>query len=179
MNRRQIVPGIGLASMTSALGVSAAEESKEPEADDTVDYLFVQNAEAVTLAGGVLTLKDVNTATIFFSDRPDRIVGHTPTDEFVAQWGHGGDDSFAADPPNAALSILNGTEPQDIIVTISNPQLQGGDLLYDVVVLEGNASASGEASSLFIDVIGRPMTPMSVAGVRRRTRRRTGGRMVR
>ena len=168
MNRRQLMQGIGLASMTGALGVSAADE---PEADEGVDYLFVQNAEAVTLAAGVLTLKDVNTATIFFSDRPERIVGHTPTDEFVAQWGYGGDDSFAADPPNAALSILNGPEPQDIIVTISNPRLQGRDLLYDVVVLEGNASATGDASSLFIDVIGRPLTPMSVAGVRRRTRR--------
>jgi hypothetical protein len=167
--------GVGLASMTGALGVSAAEESEDsnaPEADDAVDYLFVQNAEGVSLNAGVLTLKDVNTATIFFSDRPERIVGHTPTDEFVAEWGHGGDDSFAADPPNAALSILNGPEPQDIIVTISNPRLQGGDLLYDVVVLEGNASASGEASSLFIDVIGRPLTPLSVAGARRRTRRR-------
>ena len=176
MNRRQLMQGIGLASMTGALGVSAEEEL---EADDTVDYLFVQNAEGVTLAAGVLTLKDVNMATVFFSDRPERIVGHTPTDEFVAQWGHGGDDSFAADPPNAALSILNGPEPQDIIVTISNPRLQAGDLLYDAVVLEGNAWASGEASSLFIDVIGRPLTPMSVAGVRRRTRRRMGVRYVR
>ena len=111
MNRRQLMQGIGLASVTGALGVAAAEDaeesmdSTEPQSDDTVDYLFVQNAEAVTLAGGVLTLKDVNTATIFFSDRPDRIVGHTPTDEFVAQWGHGGDDSFAAD--NAQCSIVD------------------------------------------------------------------------
>ncbi len=33
-------------------------------------------------------------------------------------------------------------------------------------------SAEGDASSLFIDVIGRPLTPLSAGGVRRRTRRR-------
>lgn len=33
-------------------------------------------------------------------------------------------------------------------------------------------SAEGDASSLFIDIIGRPLTPLSVGGVRRRTRRR-------
>jgi len=50
--------------------------------------------------------------------------------------------------------------------------MDGDDLLYDVAVLEGNQSAEGDASSLFIDTIGRPLTPLSVGGVRRRTRRR-------
>jgi hypothetical protein len=169
MKRRSFVQGVGLVSAAGALGASASEQAPD---DGSVDYLFVQNAEAVSLSDGVLNLRGVNASTIFFSDRPERIVGHTPTDEFVAQWGYGGDDSFAADPPNAALSILNGVEPQDIVVTLSNPRLGDGDLRYDVVVLEGNAAATGEASSLFIDVIGRPLTPLSVAGVRRRTRRR-------
>ena len=49
-------------------------------------------------------------------------------------------------------------------------------LVYDVEVLEGNASAVGEASSLFIDVIGRPLTPLSFAGATRRVARRTARR---
>ncbi|MFL7870168.1 MAG: hypothetical protein AB8I58_15170, partial [Anaerolineales bacterium] len=43
---------------------------------------------------------------------------------------------------------------------------------YQVEILDGEMPASGGASSLFIDVIGRPLTPMSVCGVRRRGRRR-------
>jgi hypothetical protein len=169
MNRRQLMQGIGLASVTSVIGVAAAGDT---ETDAGPQYLFVQNAEAVDLADGVLTLKNVSASTLYFSDRPVRIAGHTPTDEFIGQWGHGGDDSFAADPPNAALSILNGSEPEDIIVTLSNPRLEGRNLSYDVVVLEGSSSASGTVSALFIDEIGRPLTPISVAGVRRRERRR-------
>lgn len=45
-------------------------------------------------------------------------------------------------------------------------------LTCTVSVLDGKLPASGDASSLFIDVIGRPLTPVSVAGARRRTRRR-------
>lgn len=85
-----------------------------------------------------------------FSDRPQRIVGHEPTEDFVAQWAVG-EDSFAADPPNAALSILTGTEPQEIILELMNPRIEGGDLVYDVKVLQGNEKATGESVSLFID----------------------------
>jgi len=114
--------------------------------------------------------------TVYFSDRPERISGHTPTEAFVSEWGVG-EDSFQSNPPNAALSIFSGKgEPEEIVLTLANPRLKQGDLIYDVEVLEGNATASGAGSSLFIDVIGRPLTPMSIAGVHRRRRRR---RMIR
>ena len=89
----------------------------------------------------------------------------------MAQWAVG-EDSFAADPPNAALSILTGTEPQEIILELKNPRMEGSDLVYDVKILQGNEKATGETVSLFIDPVGRPMSPTSVAGVRRRTIRR-------
>ena len=89
----------------------------------------------------------------------------------MAQWAVG-EDSFATDPPNAALSILTGTEPQEIILELMNPRIEGSDLVYDVKILQGSKKASGETVSLFIDPVGRPMSPTSVAGVRRRTIRR-------
>ena len=64
-------------------------------------------------------------------------------------------------------------EPQDVVVVLRNPRLDGADLVYDVDVLDGKKTASGKASALFIDVIGRPLTPLSVAGVARRSARRT------
>ena len=99
-------------------------------------------------------------------------MGHASTKDFVANWGHGDSDSFAADPPNAALSMLHGGQTEDVIVTLRKPRLEQGSLVYDVDVLDGDADAKGEAVSLFIDVIGRPLTPVSVAGVVRRSRRR-------
>jgi len=173
MRRRDVLKGLALAPFVAPLvslrNVWAAEQA---ESKDKVEYLFVHSAHAAFLRDGTLTLSGINPATLYFSDRPERIVGHVPTDVFVDQWDKG-KDNFAADPPNAALSILSGGEPQEIVVVLKAPRLKSGNLVYDVDVLEGNKTASGGASSLFIDVIGRPMTPMSFAGRHRRIRRRT------
>ena len=125
----------------------------------------------MTYAGGKLTLNTVAPSTLFFSDRPDRVTGHVSSDEFVQTWGDG-EDSFASDPPNAALSIFGDGEIHDVVVELHDPVLAGGDLTYRVDVLDGELPASGGPSSLFIDVIGRPLSPVSVCGVRRRERRR-------
>lgn len=178
MNRRRLLAGLALAPFAGLLGRLSPERACADDASGTgaagkqVDYLFVQNAKSAKLKDGVLTLKDVNAQTIYFSDRPERIVGHASTEDFVTNWGHGGSDSFAADPPNAALSILHGGKAEDVIVVLRKPRLEQGALIYDVDVLDGDADAAGEGASLFIDVIGHPLTPVSVAGVARRSRRR-------
>ncbi len=146
--------------------------------EEIVDYLFVQNAKAVALKDGVLTLSDVAGETLYFSDRPERITGRVTTAKFVAHWTTG-DDSFKADPPNAVLSIHHEPEPLDVVVVLKNPQLKGADLTYDVDVLDGDNLAEGTAASLFIDTIGRPLTPLSFAGASRRSGRRTARRVAR
>ena len=162
--------GCGAAPQPAAQQEAPVQE--EPAAlTHEVEYLFVLTAESATLADGVLKMGDVNPATLYFSDRPDRIAGHQATEEFVAEWGVG-DDNFASNPPNATLSVLSGTEPQDVVVVLSEPRLEGGDLIFKVSVLDGNPDVAGGANSLFIDIIGRPLTPMSMAGVARRTTRR-------
>ena len=83
------------------------------------------------------------------------------------------DNNFSADPPNAVISVLLGEEDEDITVVLTEPQLEGADLVYNVEVLDGSTSINGGAAALFIDVVGRPLTPVSVAGVARRTTRRT------
>jgi hypothetical protein len=82
------------------------------------------SAHETTLADGVLTLGGIVPSTTYFSDRPESIAGQLTTEEFVANWGHGGDDSFEADAPNATVSILSGPEPQEIVVVLSSPRIQ-------------------------------------------------------
>jgi hypothetical protein len=143
-----------------------------------VEYMFAQTSSGVSIgADGRVTLNGVSRTTLFFSDRPHRVTGHIPTDEFIAQWGDG-DDSFASDPPNALLSLFEEQHVNDVVVVLSDPVLSNGDLSYAVEVTDGELAPSDGPASLFIDMIGRPMTPMSVAGVRRRGRRR-GGRRAR
>jgi len=183
MQRNQGLIALGIAAIVVpfALGCGQAPQTADPKdvgemevsATPTheIEYLFVLTAESATLADGVLTMGDVNPATLYFSDRPDRIAGHLTTEEFVAGWGEG-DDNFAENPPNATLSVLAGPEPQDVVVVLSEPRLENGELGFSVTVLEGSPELAGGANSLFIDIIGRPLTPVSAAGVARRTTRR-------
>lgn len=63
------------------------------------------------------------------------------------------------------------TKRRDVL-TLHDPRLEGRDLSYRVDVLEGQPPATGGAASLFIDIIGRPITPVSFAGAGRRMWRR-------
>ena len=49
------------------------------------------------------------------------------------------------------------------------PKIEGDNLAFDVDVLEGDIAGAAGAASVFIDIIGRPLTPFSYAGVARRT----------
>jgi hypothetical protein len=139
--------------------------------------LFVQGAAAVEIGAGgrTLTLKGLSPTTLFFSDRPVRIAGHYRTEEYLRFWKDG-PDSFLKDPPNATLSVFEKgrDELSDVVVTLRNPRVSGNDLTYDVVVVSGTLPKTGVGpASLFIDIIGLPFTPLSFAGVARRTAYRT------
>ncbi len=120
---------------------------------------------------GKLTLKNLGPTTLFFSDRPDRVTGHITSEEFVGSWDKGS-DSFAQTPPNAVLSVFHTDGVSDVVVELTDPVLNDNELSYAVTILDGEMPASGGPSSLFIDTIGRPLSPMSVAGVMRREERR-------
>ena len=143
------------------------------ESMEANESMFVQQAHAATVKDGRLTLDRMTPATLYFSDRPHREVGHIKTEDFVGIWDKG-ENSFAADPPNAVLAFLESGdgEPEDAVVVITDPQLGDGSISYAIELLEGQLPASTGACTLFIDPLGRPLSPASAAGVRRRERRR-------
>jgi hypothetical protein len=138
------------------------------------ESMFVQTAQGVISEDGTLTLRGVTPSTLYFSDRPMRVVGQMKTADFVGLWGEG-DNSFETDPPNAVLSFLEPGDdvPEDAVVVIKDPRLENSHLTYSIEVLEGTVPAQAGAVTLFIDPFGRPLSPVSVCGVRRRERRRT------
>jgi len=139
---------------------------------DDVEYMFAQTSRAVSIGDDKrISLIDVSSTTLFFSDRPYRLTGHIPTDEFVDSWDLG-DDSFADTPPNALLSMFEDDEVNDVVLVLFDPVLSDGELSYEVMVMDGELGSPTGPASLYIDMIGRPLSPMSVAGVRRRSRRR-------
>ena len=135
--------------------------------------LFVQDAKSITFDGSRLTLKDANPNIIFFCDRPVRTAGHMTREAFMKLVSEG-ENSFATNPPNAAVSIFGaeGDVKQAVVTLHERPVLKGDDMLFPVKVLEGDLPREGGTVVIFIDPIGRPLSPTSAAGVHRRHHRR-------
>jgi hypothetical protein len=137
---------------------------------EVVPSLFVFNSREASLQGGKLVLTGVSPNAIVFADRPVRSAGHDLVSRVVEDWGTGS-DNFAKDPPNATVSAFqkDGSGVRDAVVVLKNPKLAGDNLTFDVDVLEGDIKGADGAASVFIDIIGRPFTPLSFGGVARRT----------
>jgi hypothetical protein len=163
---------LAIATATLAAGPALAQ-APAADASGNADFLFVQTARRMSFdrAASRLTLHEVSPVTLFFSDRPDRIAGNMRTAAFVPFWSQGR-DSFLSDPPNADLSILEGSELRQVVVVLRDPRLEGGNLSYTVQIIDGTMPATGEEVSVFIDIIGMPRTPYSFAGAARRGYRR-------
>jgi hypothetical protein len=140
---------------------------------EDIEALFAQTAREMTSDGDKVTFHGLAPATLFFSDRPQRVVGHLTTQQFVDEWGKG-ENSFAEDPPNAVISFVETGDqtPEDAIVVLKDPRIDGDSLTYTVDMLEGSLPPKGELVSVFIDPFGRPLSPVSLAGMNRRARRR-------
>lgn len=159
--------------LLAASALAVAPRVARAAAEQMADFLFVQTAGSMSFdeARRQLTLHDVGGTTLFFSDRPERIAGNMATSAFVPFWSKG-KESFLSDPPNADLSILEDGKLRQAVVVLHEPVLSGRDLCYTVDVVGGEMSAKGADASVFIDIIGMPLTPLSYAGVARRSYRR-------
>src|SRR3954447_3548047 len=116
--------------------------SPDPGTIAKTEYLFVQSFKKGTIVantgGGVgdqtLTLEQGLGQTIYFSDRPNRIVGATPTPAFLEGLGFSDEN-----PPNAALVFESGPEHTDFAVfELFNPRYdeETSTATYDVQLLE-------------------------------------------
>lgn len=184
LSRRQAVRqgGAGLAAgAVAAAGLApAAAQDATPPADATaapsvgekVAYLFLQSFRAGSIAPKegeegkfTLTLESGLGQTIYFSDRPLRDVGATPTPDFLDNLGFPDDN-----PPNAALLVEEDGEVDLAVLELFNPRydLPTRTATYDVVPLAAyerptdasfsetstdlsSMPATFEAAHLFID----------------------------
>ena len=165
--RRSLLISALVAAPVIQAAAAAAEAAKE------ADFLFVQTSKGMTFdkATSTLTLVGVSPVTVMFTDRPERVAGNINTARFVPFWSEG-KDSFLKDPPNADISIVENGAMRQVVATLEKPELKDGNLSYTVKIIQGEMPESGADVSVFIDIIGMPLTPMSFAGVARRSFRR-------
>jgi hypothetical protein len=169
--------GPALAQSAPASGTGKTIGATSMPKSEIVPSLIVLNSRGATLQGEILTLTGVTPNSIVFADRPVRAAGHAMTADIIAEWGAASpgaqtadNASFVKDPPNATVSVFNKDgSVKDIVVVLKSPKLEGEKLTFNVQVLEGDINGADGPASIFIDIIGRPFTPMSYAGVARRT----------
>jgi hypothetical protein len=145
-----------LAAVVFSLAAWAATPAA---AADRPQFMFVQSAEHIKVdpAKSTFRLVKVNQQTLYFTDRPKRLAGHISMADYLKEWtARGGKDNFAVDPPNATLSVFEPGKPENtlVVVKITNPKVEGADLVYSYKVLEGTMPATGGPTALFIDWIG-------------------------
>jgi hypothetical protein len=126
----------GAAAAQNATPTTATDASTTPK-----EFLFVQSFQKGNIEPkfGVegtytLTLEQGLGQTIYFSDRPERIVGAVPTPDFLAGLGFPDDN-----PPNAALVLEAGPGNEDIaVVELFNPRydIDSHTATYDIQVLQ-------------------------------------------
>jgi hypothetical protein len=147
---QQGVTGLAAAGL-AATGLNAvAAQDATPAAGgegtlSSSEFLFVQSFESGSIAPKdgaegtyTVTLQHGLGQTLYFSDRPERIVGAAPTPQFLDGLGFSPDN-----PPNAALVIGSDDGGTDIaVVELTNPTYDeaSSTATYDVSVLENFAS---------------------------------------
>ena len=154
--RRQSIAtgGLGIAAMsllataraqdaTPVATPAATPSAPHPSADSAgthPEFLFVQPFDGGTWAPKAgeegtytLTLTGAAAQTTYFSDRPERIVGLSPTQAFLDGLGF-----TPENPPNAALvAQTEAGETEILVIELLNPvyDAEAGMLTYDARVL--------------------------------------------
>lgn len=147
LTRRSAIGAAGAAAASVAVAPLARAQEATPvsatpvagTAGDKLFFMFVQTAQAGSFMPkdgeeGVyqVTLEGADAQTIYFSDRPDRIVGNLPTDQFLDGLGFSPEN-----PPNAAIVAQTDAGEDILVVELLNPVWDGAarTLTYDVRVL--------------------------------------------
>jgi len=150
------ITGLGFPFISSA---QSKPTKQETASNQKVQLMFVQTAEDFKANPKEKTLRlvNVNPQTLYFSDRPKRVAGNLTMPAYFDEWtAKAGPDNFKNDPPNATLSVYEGSNKENTlaVIEISNPVMEGKDLIYKYKVIEGEMPKSGGATALFIDWIG-------------------------
>jgi hypothetical protein len=133
--------GLAAPARAQDAGQKSAQDAAQPDGKRGPTMLFVQSFRAGSVAPKdgeqgryTLTLEQGLGETVYFSDRPDLVVGSTPTPRFLATLGFPEDN-----PPNAALIAETAPGQTEIaVLRLYSPAYDEPThtATYDVAVLQ-------------------------------------------
>ena len=149
---------IALLVALAVLSTSASVLAQGHVIDEGVEprFMFVVSGSSGQVEDETLMLDGVS-SVVYFSDRPARIAGHMSVTDFVTNWSAtAGADSFAFDPPNAVLSVLGDDGEQDVVIELTDVEVDGDSLAFGIEVLSGVLPLGpfGPASLFIDDLLG-------------------------
>lgn len=119
-----------------------------PESGETAEVLYVQSfASGSMVANGAdgftLTLEGGTGQTVYFSERPERLVGTVTDEQFLD-----GRAFDPADPPNAAIVTKTADGEDILVVELTNPGLDAtsGAVSYTARPLDGQPEGAALAN---------------------------------
>lgn len=140
---------LGLMAAGLGLGILSMDVSRDAE----LEWLFLQTAPVGAYDAGMLRLEGID-YSVAFTDRPSRNVAHITNDHFMRLWELGA-DSFADDPPNAALTYEIDKRPGRAVVQLTSIDVEETQIRYAVDVLDGEIpQAAFDRITLVIDPLG-------------------------
>ena len=159
---------IGSACSTSDPAASAGDSvATEPSPREWLFSLQSSGPAGFDASTGELTVGVAN--LVGFTDRPYRDVRPFSPAEFAQLWQDNSDDSFNADPPNAALTYWDSDDPTatprtvicEVVGAVDTDAL-GSTLTMTLKLLSpsgGALPATLFRASLFVDSLSTPCTP--------------------
>ena len=144
--RKFLVPLLAIITVIAVVALSIFlfnAKDKTPSASEaaTESWLFSLQSAGTTdfdQSSGVLSVPVGNLAG--FSDRPFRDIQDLTLTDFVALWADTSEDSFSADPPNAALTYWDSDATDAVAHTV-------------IVEITGNVSSAGNVVSMTLQIL--------------------------
>jgi len=144
--RKFLVPLLAVITVIAVVALSIFlfnAKDKTPSASEaaTESWLFSLQSAGTTdfdQSSGVLSVPVGN--LVGFSDRPFRDIQDLTLTDFVALWDDTSEDSFSADPPNAALTYWDSDATDAVAHTV-------------IVEMTGNVSSAGNVLSMKLQIL--------------------------
>ena len=125
-------------------------------------YQFVINFDTGSFDGKKLQLNGNGTSNvIYFSDSPQIKAGHMSVQKFTSLWNEE-IKSFKSDPPGAKLSLVIEGKDSNSMMTLSNPEIEEGSIIFDVTLTQGTPPEIFNTGGLFINLLGSYSGPISI-----------------
>ncbi|MEM1130568.1 MAG: hypothetical protein AAGH83_08595 [Pseudomonadota bacterium] len=157
-----ILKSIQISVLTVAMASTPAlaQDAASARQDSERFFLFLQSGEGLKVTEETITLVNPIGETTWVTNRPERNVGQISNQRFATAWDEG-ENSFAADPPNAVVTV-SGDPPA--IVVLTDISVGSDEISYDYELLSGEFGDKSGPTTILIDPLNGPINICAAVG---------------